>query len=295
MASTDEEMEFETSDGEMEFEMQDEAEYETADELEMEAEANEELEYETDNELEMEVDNEMEFEYEGEEDPSVTRLAERLYEFATTSFESEYEADERLASILNEAERDYFFKRLWNTAKKVGGAIVKKGLGGLVKRIPFGPQLLKVGTSLLRGDFKGALGSLVKSGLLKSALSLVPGAGPVIAAIEPALRAAGVKLEVADTDEGRRQFASDMAYVTRESYNYLARTIADPNKKINLLNPIQSNKLANKALIYGLKKAKMTTRPSFVSSSGGLQSMQRRRRVHRIYIKKGQMAKIIAV
>ena len=292
MASTYEEMELETSEGEMEFdfEMQDEAEYEATDELELEAEANEESEYEADNELELELDNEME--YEGVEDPSVNRLAERLYEFATTSFESEYEADERLANILNEAERDFFFGKLLKKGKGLLKGVVSKGLGKLAKKIPFGPQLLKVGSSLSRGDFKGALGSLVKSGLLKSALSFIPGAGPVISAVEPALRAAGVQLEVADTDEGRRQFASDIAFVTRESYDYLAKTIVDPNKKINLLNPIQSNKLANKALIYGIKRAKMAGSPSF---AGRLQNGQKNRRVHKIYIKKGQVAKIVAV
>jgi hypothetical protein len=282
---------------EFEFEMQDVGEYEASSELELESAAEaagEESEYEADYELELEMDDEMEYEGQEEEDPSVNRLAERLYEFATTSFESEYEADERLASILNEAERDFFFKKLFKKGKGLLKGVVKKGLGKLVKRIPFGSQLLKVGSSLVRGDFKGALGSLVKSGLLKSALSMIPGAGPVIASLEPALKAAGVQFEVADTDEGKRQLASDVAYVTREAYDYLANTIADPNKQINLLNPIQSNKLANKALVYGLKKAKMAGRPSFGGTGEGLQNGQKRR-VKKIYIKKGQVAKIIAV
>jgi hypothetical protein len=289
-----EEMEFETPDEESEFsfEMQDEGEYEASNELEIESETDEELEYEAEEEMELELGDEMEYEGQDEGADSVNRLAERLYEFATTSFESEYEADERLAGILNEAERDFFFKKLKDVAKKA----LKSKLGKLTQKIPVLGKAVQVGTSLLRGDLKGALGTLVKSGVLKSALSLIPGAGPVITALEPALKAAGVQLEVPDTDEGRKQFATDVAYVTRESYDYLAKTMADPGKKINLSNPIQSNKLANKALTYGLKRAKMEGRPSFAGGLGGrMQNRQKRRRIHKIYVKKDEAAIILPV
>jgi hypothetical protein len=276
-----EELEYEAPDEESEssFETQDEGEYETGDE---ELEAGTDEEYEAGEEME----------YEGPDEESVDRLAERLYEFGTTQYESEYEADERLATILNEAERDFFFKKL---KKKKGffKGLLNKGLAKLTKKFPIAGPLLKVGSSLLRGDFKGALGSLVKSGLLKSALSLIPGAGPVITALEPALKAAGVELEVPDTDEGRRQFARDVAYVTRESYDYLINKIADPSQNINLLNPLQTSDLARNALMYGLKQGKAAGRPSFGGRGNG--SQMGKRRVRKIYIKRGQAAKIIAV
>jgi hypothetical protein len=264
-------------------------EFESSGELEFEGDLNDELEFEGDegeeeDELELEADlDDEEFEFEEDEDDNERELeleaqyADRLFELSNANFETELELDTELEGVLDEMERDFFFgfaKKLWRKAKRGVKRLARSKIGRFVKklarpamrlakRIPGVGSAISLASNLARGNLKGLLGTLAKSGLFRAGLSAIPGLGPAMPFILPALKAAGVNLEVSDTDEGRKQFSSDMAAVSRDAFEYLARRILDPRDLTDLSNPLQAKRLAEKSLVSALKKAKAKGRMSF--------------------------------
>src|SRR5262245_36345415 len=153
-------------------------------------------------ELEMEGDEESASSYEGREDleslPSEeaeaneefedldhegSEYADRLFELSQREFESESELESEVQQVLNEIEQEFFFNSIRNKWKKFKkgalGKLVSKGLSIAKGQIP-AFQALKGVTSLARGDVKGLLGSLVKTGIS----SAIPGGGVALDALK---------------------------------------------------------------------------------------------------------------
>ena len=163
---------------EFELEMEAEPEGETSEEeleLETELELGADSQEVSDEELEFEVDEELELEL----NQKAEQFANSLYELSTKEFESEIEQETEVGKIIAEMEQEYFFKGLVDKLKTAGKTLIKKGLKLAPKflgKIPVIGDAVKGATQLVRGNFKGALGSLAKAGL-KAGLSAVPGVG----------------------------------------------------------------------------------------------------------------------
>ncbi|HLB69767.1 MAG TPA: hypothetical protein VJJ51_01855 [Candidatus Methanoperedens sp.] len=206
-------------------------------ELEMEEEPvdEKELEKEFEDLTELEEEPEEEFEEVEEKFPG---YAERFFELSSREFESESEVDDAVNGLLNEMERDFFFKGLWKKVKKAGKKLIKKGLK-MAKGLP-AFQAIKGITSLARGDLKGLLGSLAKAGLG----AVVPGGGAIL----PALKALG--FETSEDEDANRDAWRNYVEVSREAYEYLASNLEE-----NADDPLIASRLANEAFQTALKGA----------------------------------------
>ena len=201
-------------------------------ELEMDDEELEgyEDEFEADeDELELETDEEAEDLDEGEldamEDSAVVdRYARRLHELAGASFESEADLDEELDRELEAIEDEHFVRRVRRRRRRgkgkgVFGKILKAGakiVGKIAEKTPVG-SLVKAGTSLIRGDAKGALKNLAKAAV---GTALGPVAGTVATTALDALGGEEGELELR-----RRRAVRRIARIARDTYRELADTL----------------------------------------------------------------------
>lgn len=222
-------------------------------EFELEMEETEEKEREEpvdEKELEEEFEKQAEFEREEPEEEfeeveeKFPGYAERFYELSQREFESEAEVDNEVNSLLNEMERDFFFKGLWKKVKKAGKGLLKKGLK-LAEGLP-SFQAIKGITSLARGDLKGLLGSLAKTGLG----AVVPGGGV-------ALKALG--FESSEDPEANREAWENYVDLSRRAFENLAR-----NLEMNADDPLVASRIANEAFQTALREVS-TAAPSAVS------------------------------
>jgi len=202
-------------------------------EREFESDSGEDLGDEEDFELILEDDEERESDFEEED---LSDYAERFYELSVRQFESESEVDEAINGLMNEMERDFFFKKLKKRLKSAGKKLIKKGLK-VAKRLPLS-KVAKGVTQLARGNLKGLLGNLAKAGL-GATLSAVPGG----AAIMPALKSLGF-----EASEDNRDAWDNVVSVARESYDYLASNLNE-----NADDPVEASRLAFAAFNSGLK------------------------------------------
>lgn len=240
---------------EFEFEMDDdargagelEAEYELyfeGDERAGEHEAYEDREYEN-----------AEDEYEEREYESaragVTEFAERFYELSQREFESEAEADGAVKQLLTEMEPEFFWggiKRAFKKAKRVAGRVAKTPIGGLIKKgiaaaganIP-AFQALKGMTALMRGDMRGLIAELAKSGLGAA----LPGAGPFLPG---AMKAMGFEAGV--PPEENREAWETFVEVSREAYENLANNLTERADE-----PLEASRIANLSFQQALRNA----------------------------------------
>ena len=185
-------------------------------------------------EFEREYDKEMK----GEELPEKKELdpfAEKFYELSSRTFKTETELDNAVNGILNEIERDYFFKGLFKKTKKAGKFLLKKGLKTFKGFSAF--QAANGITQLPRGSLKGTLGTLAKAGLKE-----VRAGGAVL----PVLGALGF-----EAGEQNREAWQNFANVCKESFDYLATNLNE-----NADDPIDASRLASEAFIAALKKVK---------------------------------------
>lgn len=140
----------------------------------------------------------------------------RLFEISRRSYEFD-EKERAVADILDEIERDYFFKKAFKKLRGLKG-LVRKGLkvAGKVPGVQGLPGFKAV-TQLARGNMKGVLGALAKDALNTWA----PGSGALAA---PILGAVGLK-------EGgpavQREFWRRYAEVAKESFSNLAENMTD--------------------------------------------------------------------
>jgi hypothetical protein len=185
-------------------------------------------------EFEREYDKEMK----GEELPEKKELdpfAEKFYELSTRKFKTETELDNAVNGILNEIERDYFFKDLLKKTKKAGKFLLKKGLKTFKGFSAF--QAAMGITQLPRGSLKGTLGTLAKAGLKE-----VRAGGAVL----PVLGALGF-----EAGEQNREAWQNFTNVCKESFDYLATNLNE-----NADDPIEASRLASEAFSAALKKVK---------------------------------------
>ncbi|BBO18827.1 conserved hypothetical protein [Candidatus Brocadia pituitae] len=239
----------------------DDSEFEMADEdneWELEdVEEDDELSYEYEYEEDEEPDDEFEFGFENElnavEDDGVTEnFARRLYELSTRSYEGEYELDEELDRALDAVEDEFMVKRLHRKKKrgkrkglfkKILGAGAKI-VGKIANKTPIG-SLIKAGTSLVRGNIKGALGNLAKAAV---GTVLPPGVGTVATAAMDALGGGEEGGEAGEEGEVRRgsrrkRAIRRVARIARDTYREVADTLPE-----DFDHPLVANEVARKAV-----------------------------------------------
>ncbi|MBI5215383.1 MAG: hypothetical protein HY960_06480 [Ignavibacteriae bacterium] len=219
-------MDYDLNDSELETDFELENDGELEEHLELELEGIDEREFEDQEDSELEEENDFELEAESEENESdlINRYAERLYELSTRSYENEYEVDQEVDRILNEMERDFFFKGLGRRLKRAGKGLLKKGWRMMKSKglsfIKGNPlfQAAKGVTSLARGNLKGFLGTLAKTGL-KGVLSAIPGGSVAL----PVLK--GLGFEHAGDAQNQKEAWRNYVHLTREAYNNLAQEL----------------------------------------------------------------------
>jgi hypothetical protein len=162
-------------------------------------------------------------------------FAEKFYELSTRTFKTETELDNAVNGILNEIERDYFFKDLLKKTNQPGKFLLKKGLKTFKGFSAF--QAAMGITQLPRGSLKGTLGTLAKAGLKE-----VRAGGAVL----PVLGALGF-----EAGEQNGEAWQNFTNVCKESFDYLARNL---NEKAD--DPIEASRLASEAFSAALKKVK---------------------------------------
>ncbi len=194
--------------------------------------------------------------------------AERFYELSQREFESESELDEEVRNIVNEMERDFFWKNWKSRLKKVGGSLLKKGLGHLASKTPVFKGLQAV-TQLTRGNLKGALGSLAKAGLTTAL-----GATPAGAVALPALKAIG--FESSPYPERNREAWDNYVEVAREAFDNLGRNINEA-----AVDPVEASRLASNAFQTAVQKVQHAVRGT------GEGRAARQRRTMTIRVKRG--------
>jgi hypothetical protein len=219
---------------------------------ELESPGNEESEEESQEEPEAEA-------------PEGGDFAERLRELSQREFETEAQLDEEVREIVDEMEREYFFKKWANRLKSVGGPLVKAGLGRLAGQFPAFKGLQAV-TQLARGNLKGALGSLAKSGLTAAL-----GAHPLGAVALPALK--GLGFETSQDPEQQREAWENYVAVAQEAFDHLGQNIGAA-----AVDPLGASRLASTAFQTGLSKVQARVG----SGAGGRAPSRGRRRVIRV-------------
>ncbi|MCC7212597.1 MAG: hypothetical protein IT451_12260 [Candidatus Brocadia sp.] len=228
----------------------------TDDEYDYEDEYDNEPEYEEDDE----PDDEFEYELNALEDDDVTEnFARRLYELSTRSYESEYELDKELDRALDAVEDEFMVKRLHRKKKrgkrkglfkKILGAGAKI-VGKIASKTPIG-SLIKAGTSLVRGNIKGALGNLAKAAV---GTVLPPGVGTVATAAMDALsggeEGGGEGGEEGEFRRGGRRKRAIMrvARIARDTYREVADTLPE-----DFDHPLVANEVARKVVRKAMVK-----------------------------------------
>jgi hypothetical protein len=185
-------------------------------------------------EFEKEYDEEMQ----NEELPKrreIDPYAEKFYELSTRKFKTEAELDNAVSKILNEIERDYFFKGLLKKTKK-GGKLLQKGLATFKGLPAF--QAANAITQLVRGNLKVTLGTLAKIALR----------GMQAGTTLPVLKALGFEAGNEETEQNREAW-QNFTNVCKESFDYLARNLNE-----NADDPLEASKLASEAFSAALKK-----------------------------------------
>jgi hypothetical protein len=185
-----------------------------------------------DNDLQSEIDDDISSEY-----------GMRFYELSNRSFESDGDRDLAINGLLNEMERDFFFKKMFKKLKKGGiKGVFKKALkvADFVSKIPgVGKMIpgLSTITQLARGNLKGALGSLAASGLNM----LAPGSGAIAA---PILAGIGLK-EIDDPDTVNQEWWNRFAEVAQRSMENLADNITEDVDKVMEASQASSSAFRN--------------------------------------------------
>ena len=214
-------------------------------EFELEMEDVDEPSRETTNDLEKEFELEMEDVDEPSReqmDPGVNDLAQKFFQLSQRQFESESEVDSALNGLLNEVERQFFFGGLLKRARKgLMGKLVKFG-GKFVKGLP-AFQAIKAVTQLARGDLKGTLAALAKSGLAGA----IPGGSAVL----PALKSLGV-LETSGDSESDIDSWRNYVDVAKEAYERLA----DNMNEYSVRNPLEANRQATQAFQSAVSRSR---------------------------------------
>ncbi len=211
-------------------------------EYELEMEDVDQPSRETTDDLEREYELEMEDvdQPSRETDPAVNDLAQKFFELSQRQFESESEVDSAVNGLLNEVERQFFFKRLVKRAKRGFLRKLANYGGKFVKGLP-AFQAIKAATQLARGDLKGTLGSLAKSGLA----SAIPGGSAVL----PALKSLGA-FETNEDSEADIDSWRNYVGVAKEAYEHLADTLNESS----VSNPIAANQQATQAFQSAVSK-----------------------------------------
>jgi hypothetical protein len=205
----------------------------------------------------------------------VSEYTDKLLEISERQFDTEFELDREIQSLVNNMERDFFsFGGVWKKLKQGGRFLAKAGLNA-VKGLP-AFRVVKGLTQLARGNLKGLLATLAKAGM-GAAISAFPGGAIAL----PALRAMGVGFEVSDDSDVRRRALYNVVDVSRESFEYLARNF---NEKSN--DPIEANRLAANAFQYGLKKVRSKTTSQMIPGT------KLGKKVNLIKVRKGQRIRI---
>jgi hypothetical protein len=241
---------------------------ETEFELEMEGDE-ESASYEGSDELESLPSEEAEADEELEDlDREGSEYADRLFELSQREFESESELDSEVQQVLNEIEQDFFFKNIRNKWKKFKkgalGKLVSKGLSLAKSQIP-AFQALKGVTSLARGDLKGLLGSLVKTGIS----SAIPGGGVALDALK------NLGFKETEAAEDNREAWGNVVSVAQEAYEHLANNMTDRAD-----DPLEATRLAADAFRAGLRK-NGRARGRTYGGGFGLHGKRRRIRIRR--------------
>ena len=234
-------------------------------ELEMEGDEEYAPSYEGSSDLESLPNEELEADEELEEgDHEGSDYADRLFQLSQREYESESEIESEVQQVLNEIEQDFFFNSIRNKWKKFKkgalGKLVSKGLSLAKGQIP-AFQALKSITSLARGDLKGLLGSLVKTGLG----SAIPGGGVAFDALK------NLGFKDSEAAEDNRPAWGNVIGVAQEAYEYLANNMTDRAD-----DPLEATRLAADAFKAGLRK---TGRARPDTYGGGYGGNRRRRRV----------------
>jgi hypothetical protein len=201
---------------------------------------------------EMDLEREYDEEVKGEELPEEEELdpfAERFYELSSRTYRTETELDEAVNRILNDIERDCFFKGLFKKTKKGGKLLLKKGLETFKGFSAF--QAASGITQLARGNLKGTLGTLAKVGLK----------GARVGAALPTLEALGFETGKEGTTQKRRAW-QNFTDVCKESFDYLATNLSE-----NADDPLEANRLASEAFSAALKKVKSERQRAFVQKT----------------------------
>jgi len=177
------------------------------------------------------------------EEKELDPFAEKFYQLSSRTFETETELDNAVNGILNEIERDYFFKGLFKKTKKAGQSLLQKGLKTFKGVSAF--QAAKGITQLVRGSLKGTLATLAKA-----ALKGVEAPSGVGAATLPVLSALGFEAGEEAIEQNRGAW-QNFTNVCKESFDYLAKNLNE-----NADDPLEASKLASEAFGTALRKVK---------------------------------------
>jgi len=201
--------------------------------------------------------------------------AERLYQLSLREFESESELDSEVNEVLQEIEQEFFLgtiRKKWNRLKKTGlGRLVNKGLRVAGGQIP-ALQALKGVTSLARGDLKGLLASVVKTGIS----SAIPGGGVALTALK------NLGFQEGEATEDNREAWENVVDVAREAYEHLANNL---NERAD--DPLEASRLAADAFRAGMRRSGRSSTPM----PGRIPEPGRRRQ--RIRLRRGDVLVIV--
>lgn len=231
---------------------------ELPDEMEFEDSADdEEFELEDDDREMDEDDSELESMGEAgdEDDQAMEQYAQNLYEISQREFESESDLDRELDSAIDQVEAEYFVERVKRRRKRgkgkgIFGNILKAGariVGKVASKLPIG-SLVKAGTSLVRGDLKGVVKNLGKAAIGTLGTAVLGPAGGALAT--SALDALAPDKEVGPRRR-RRMAIRRVARITRDAY----RELAD-----NLPEQMDHPYVAHEAVTQAVRKAMVKNR-----------------------------------
>lgn len=248
-------------------------------ELELELESSDDTELELDEEreapsTEAEIED-AEFESMLEEERERT-FGDRLADLASREYEDERELELAIGEVLDDMEREYFFKRIGKFISKRGKDLLKRGMS-VARKLP-AVKVLQGVTRLARGNMKGLLGSLIQAGLagaipggaflgplLKSLTSGGAGAGGLggllasasggasrgglaglLGSAASGLPMAGLEAETAEDDTERFE---RLAEIAETAYRELASRLTE-----NADDPIEASRIAHGAFEAALRQ-----------------------------------------
>ncbi len=228
----------------------------------IEREFEEEMKKESPEKIRLPEEIDLEKEY-GEEAPQEKELdlyAKKFYDLSGRSFKTEADLESAVNGVLNEIEKDHFFRGLPQKTKKAGKLLLEKGLRTFKGVSAF--QAVVGITQLARENLKGTLGTLAKMGLK---------GGRAGAAVLPVLGALGFQ-----AGEQNRDAWQNFASVCEESFDYLAVNL---NEKAD--DPLEASKLASEAFNAALRKVKSESRATPKRKIGMAEKPGRRNMVGR--------------